>query len=221
MISLPTLWGRALRIFVGLMAVYTLLRLLFFLTHIDLFGGVEKREVVEAFIHGLRFDMVAIVFSNIPVFVLLLFPKPIQDNQWFKAIKLTLFISLNLVFVSCNLADIELYQFTGRRMTLELFNLADDIQDQFFQMALYYWYLTFAAVVIGYGLYKLFPHYQHLHEEQRPWWKRMIGGGLLLMMLTLAARGGWQLKPLKTTNAFVFSGETRGVLALNSTLTLL
>lgn len=48
-----------------------------------------------------------------------------------------------------------------------------------------------------------------------------MGGVLLLLMLTVAARGGLQLKPLKTTNAFIFSHEALGVLSLNTTFTLL
>lgn len=201
------------------MAVYSVLRLLFFLAHPDMFRGAHPREVGEAFIHGLRFDMVAVVFSNLPIFLLLLLPSRWQERPWFARLKISLFVFLNLFFIACNLADLEMYQFAGRRMTVDLFRLVLDIKNQLFQLAVYYWYLTFVALLLAWGLSKMFPRFQS--EEVRPWWRRAVGGLLLISALSFAARGGWQLKPLKPTNAFIFSDEALGVLALNSTFTLL
>lgn len=210
---------RSLLLLSSLLVVYALVRLIFYVYNRGLFAGFSSIEVAESFLLGLRFDLVAIVLSNLPVFVFFSFPSKWQQKTYLKGLTLSYFVVVNLLFISLNLADIELYQLTGKRSTIEFLKLAGDIQNQAVQVIVYYWYLSFAAVALTYLLYRSFPSFVPSKKYRRvhPIFEYFI----LASVLALSARGGWQLKPLKSTNAFIFSQDKLGILALNSTFTMI
>ena len=216
---LPLFWRRSLKLFASLLLIYTLLRLLFLVNNYKMFQAIEWQKLAWAFLHGLRFDLVAIVYSNLPVFLLFFAPPKVQEYQWFARLKRILFVLTNVVFLGFNFADIEYYQLSGKRMGVEVIYFARDIKEQLFQMAMYYWYLALVCVVVVYILYKLFPRYKK--EPMGPWWCRVVGGFLLLATFALVSRGGMQKKPLHLINAFRAPEEELGALTLNTTFTLI
>lgn len=210
---------RSLLLLSSLLIIYALVRLIFYIYNRRLFADFSSLEVAESFLLGLRFDLVAIVLSNLPVFVFFSLPSKWQQKTYLKGLTLTFFVVVNLLFISLNLADIELYQLTGKRSTIEFLKLAGDIQNQAVQVIVYYWYLSLAAVALTYLLYRSFPSFVPSKKYRRvhPIFEYLI----LVSLLALSARGGWQLKPLKSTNAFIFSQDELGILALNSTFTMI
>jgi phosphoglycerol transferase MdoB-like AlkP superfamily enzyme len=210
---------RSLLLLSSLLTIYALVRLIFYVYNRGLFSGFSNKEVAESFLLGLRFDLVAIVLSNLPVFIFFSLPSKWQQKSYLKALALSFFVVVNLLFISLNLADIELYQLTGKRSTIEFLKLAGDIQNQAVQLIVHYWYLSLAAVVLTYLLYRTFPAFVSSKKYRRvhPIFEYLI----LASLLALSARGGWQLKPLKSTNAFIFSKDELGILALNSTFTMI
>lgn len=210
---------RSLLLLSYLLIIYAMVRLIFFIYNRGLFAGFSNKEVGESFLMGLRFDLVAIVLSNLPVFVFFSLPSKWQQKSYLKALVLSFFLVVNLLFISLNLADIELYQLTGKRSTIEFLKLAGDIQNQALQLIVNYWYLSLAAVVLTYLLYRTFPAFVSSKKYRRvhPVFEYFV----LASLLALSARGGWQLKPLKSTNAFIFSKDELGILALNSTFTMI
>lgn len=56
------------------LAVYSAVRLVFFVNHRGVFAGSDPAELVSAFLHGLRFDLSAIAYTNIPFNLLSLAP---------------------------------------------------------------------------------------------------------------------------------------------------
>ncbi|MCB0361269.1 MAG: LTA synthase family protein [Bdellovibrionales bacterium] len=176
-------------------------------------------EILGAFILGLRFDLVALVLSNALFFLAFFLPRAWQKQKCFHILLVSLFVLINLFFISRNIVDVELYQLTGKRSNLELFRLMGDIGTQAPQLIFHYWYLTFFSLVLAYGLYRLYP--RHFEIPNTHPLLRALEMLLVVLLLGVSARGGWQLKPLKATNAFIFSGEPLGTLALNSTFTVL
>ena len=71
-----------LRRFALLMGVYTLLRLGFYLFNRGTFRGIDPSSIFLAFTRGLRFDIAAILWLNLPLVVLsLLVPVSVRRGQ--------------------------------------------------------------------------------------------------------------------------------------------
>ena len=107
-----------LRRFALLLAVYTILRLGFYCLNLVTFRGIGAGPVALAFVHGLRFDVAALLWLNL-LLVLLSLLVPVESwrgQQWLRG----LFVLLNLPGFLLNIIDWEYFKFIGRRLSSEL-----------------------------------------------------------------------------------------------------
>ncbi len=212
-----------LRRFALLMAAYTLLRLGFYLFNFSTFRGIGFGPVLLAFVHGLRYDVSALLWLNLPLLLLsLLVPVPARrGQQWLRG----LFVLLNVPGFLINVIDWEYFRFIGRRLSNEWNTIGDDIARQAGQIGAQYWYLALPLAGLVYLLWRLCPMptpAEAMALAGRPQWARR-GAEILVLagLVVLGVRGGWQLKPLRTGTAFEQQPAVLGHLALNSTFTVL
>lgn len=212
-----------LRRFALLMAAYTLLRLGFFLFNYETFRGIELRAVLLAFGHGLRFDVSALLWLNLPLLLLsLLIPVPSRRGQrWLRGV----FVLLNIPGFLLNVIDWEYFKFIGRRLSNEWSTIGGDLLRQAGQIGEHYWYLLLPLGGLGYLLWRLcpMPTPTDLRTAARraPWPQRLAELLLIVGLAVLGIRGGGQLKPLRTGTAFEQQPAVLGHLVLNSTFTVL
>jgi hypothetical protein len=212
-----------LRRFALLMAVYTLLRFCFYCFNLVTFRGIGFGSVALAFVHGLRFDVAALLWLNLPlVLASLLIPVTARSGQnWLRA----LLVLLNIPGFLLNVIDFEYFKFIGRRLSNEWHTIGHDIAQQAGQIGLQYIYLLPPLLLLVYGLWRLCP--MPTSEElaappgRRPWLQRILEFMLVVLVVVVGLRGGWQLKPLRTGTAFDLQPAVLGHLALNSTFTVL
>ena len=212
-----------LRRFALLMGVYTLLRLGFYLLNLSTFQDIEAGALLLACVHGLRFDVSALLWLNLPLVLLsLLVPvRARRGQQWLRG----LFVLLNVPGFLLNVIDWEYFKFIGRRLSNEWNTIGDDIARQAGQIGAHYWYLAIPLAGLVYLLWRLCPM-PTLAETStaggpRQWGLRGLEFVLLVGLVVLGVRGGWQLKPLRTGAAFEQQPAVLGHLALNSTFTVL
>ena len=205
------------------MAVYTLLRLGFYSLNLVTFRGIGAGAVAGAFVHGLRFDVAALLWLNLLLVVLsLLVPvESRRGQQWLRG----LFVLLNLPGFLLNIIDWEYFKFIGRRLSNEWSTIGQDIVRQAGQIGLQYWYLAIPLAGLVYLLWRLCPMSTPA-ELAAPagrwrWVQRSVEFLLVVGLVVLGLRGGWQLKPLRTGIAFEQQPAVLGHLALNSTFTVL
>ncbi len=205
------------------MGVYTLLRLGFYLLNLAPFSGIGAGTVLLAFVHGLRYDVSALLWLNLPLVVLsLLVPvRARTGQQWLRG----LFVLLNIPGFLLNIIDWEYYKFIGRRLSNEWSTIGHDIARQSGQIAAQYWYLAIPLLGLIYLLWRLCPMPTRadlaVQGGRRPWPQRALELVLLAAVVVLGLRGGWQLKPLRTGTAFEQQPAVLGHLALNSTFTVI
>ncbi|GAB3571280.1 LTA synthase family protein [Hymenobacter daeguensis] len=212
-----------LRRFALLMAVYTLLRFCFYCFNLVTFRGIGVGSVALAFGHGLRFDVAALLWLNLPlVLASLLVPVTARrGQQWLRA----LFVLLNIPGFLLNVIDFEYFKFIGRRLSNEWHTIGHDIAQQAGQIGLQYIYLLPPLLLLVYLLWRFSP--MPTADElatppgRRPWLQRSVEFALVVLGVVLGLRGGWQLKPLRTGTAFDLQPAVLGHLALNSTFTVL
>ena len=205
------------------MGVYTLLRLGFYLLNLSTFQDIEAGALLLACVHGLRFDVSALLWLNLPLVLLsLLVPvRARRGQQWLRG----LFVLLNVPGFLLNVIDWEYFKFIGRRLSNEWNTIGDDIARQAGQIGAHYWYLAIPLAGLVYLLWRLCPM-PTLAETStaggpRQWGLRGLEFVLLVGLVVLGVRGGWQLKPLRTGAAFEQQPAVLGHLALNSTFTVL
>lgn len=211
-----------LRRFALLMGVYTLLRLGFYLFNIGTFAGIGAGALLLALVHGLRFDISALLWLNLPLVLLsLLVPVSARrGQQWLRG----LFVLLNFPGFLLNVIDWEYFKFIGRRLSNEWSTIGDDLQRQAGQIGAHYWYLAVPLGALVYLLWRLcpMPRPAEAAAANRPRWaQRLVEFVLVVGLAVLGLRGGLQLKPLRTGAAFEQQPAVLGHLALNSTFTVL
>ena len=216
-----------LRRFALLMGAYTLLRLGFYLFNLTTFQGIGAGAVALAFGHGLRFDVAALLWLNLPL-VLLSLLVPVRARRGQLVLR-ALFVALNLPGLLLNVIDWQYFKFIGRRLSNEWHTIGDDLAQQAGQIGAHYWYLAVPLLGLAYLLWRLCPMptpaelaaARAAPGGPQRWAQAAVEFLLLVGLVVLGLRGGWQLKPLRTGTAFELPPAVLGHLALNSTFTVL
>lgn len=195
-----------------LMMIYSLIRLAFYLKHSNLYVAHSSDTLAWSFVHGLRFDLAALAWINLVFLVTAIVPHR------FDKIERALFLLVNAVFVIISVNDLELFQFNGKRLSLEFFSsLGADFWQQLLQVALYYWYLPAMGIFLAIVLY-LFDKKlaDRLCDVSLHW--RWMPISLILgpAIAFVAIRGGLQLKSIQVQTAFIQGSNELGHLTLNT-----
>jgi phosphoglycerol transferase MdoB-like AlkP superfamily enzyme len=199
-----------------LLAFYTTSRLYFYINNIDDFNTVNVMDFME----GIRFDISALFYINIPLFILLLFPHNFRKNKYYHKLTNWLFYSINIPFLLLNNVDIEYFKFTQKRSTTDFFQLmqlGSDAKNIIPQYLKDYWPITLFSVVQIYLLIKIkeIPQYRfslNFKSISKQLLILLFAGGIFIV----SARGGLQLKPIKPINAGELTGSQNTSLILNT-----
>ena len=214
------------KISLGLLLVYQFLRLSFYLFNGHKFLGVSAGEIVYAFVHGIRFDAYSVFWLNAPLFLLLIFlPRNWQGSLWFRRLSLAWLFFVNCFFIGFNVGDWELVNFSGKRITMDIFFLTGEIVgDMGVDIVTFYWFQTLLGLSVFAGV---FWYGRRLLRNYRPQASnptlplKIVWAFFAIVILAVGMRGGFQLKPIRPVNAFVGVSQPTGALVLNTTFTML
>ena len=92
----------------ALIVIYTTSRIFFYLNNQTSLNNVGIFDFVE----GIRFDISALFYINIPLIILLLFPNNLRTKSYYKRLTNILFYIVNIPFITLNNVDIEYFKFT-------------------------------------------------------------------------------------------------------------
>lgn len=211
---------RLLLLRLGLVFIaYSLTRLCFFLMNLESFEEVALTDILFSFIHGLRFDASAILYTNIVFILLSILPFSFVVKSSWQAFLRVWFVVTNSIFLITNVADAEYVKFTGKRMDLSMFNMLQDVADQLGQLMLNYWYVSLVGLLVVVVLWKSYPM-PYRHKRTLNW---LFTGGILVVLALLIAiglRGGLQRRPIQMLNAFS-NGAKAGNLTANTPFSIL
>lgn len=196
--------------------VYSLSRLAFYFYN---FSDSEVSHLFLALLEGIRFDISAILYINLPLVLLFIIHYILPQSKIYNRFLSAVFILVNTPFILLNNIDIVFYAFNLKRSTIDFFSFItkDDFFGVYLKYILEYWPVTllFMAqmLVLCYTL-KLPKAIQ----------RKPIDLLLLVFLvgsIVLGLRGGTQLKPIKTINAGVLSSCNESDLVLNTPFTIL
>lgn len=102
------------------MAMYTLCRLAFYLYNQDLLGIDSWGTWWEIMLGGLRFDLSAVLYTNLLVIALYLVPHPWRTSAGYLRATTWVYLLCNIPMLVVNMADVVYYRYTGRRTSLDV-----------------------------------------------------------------------------------------------------
>ena len=204
-----------------LLALYSSSRMYFYFNNKDTIIPYYFLE----FISGLRFDISALVYINIPLFILLFIPHNLRAEKNYHKITNFLFYIVNIPFLLMNNIDIEYFKFTQKRSTSDFFqlmSLGNDAKNIIPQYLKDYWPITLFSIIQIYLLLKI----KEIPNNKFSFNLRSFAKQLLVLIVASAffivsARGGLQLKPIKTINAGELCGSQNSSLILNTPFCIL
>ncbi|CAN5687459.1 LTA synthase family protein [soil metagenome] len=213
-----------------LFALYSFCRLLFYIFNYSYFSDIGFGEVIKLFFFGLRFDIVAIVISNLLFIALHFYPFSHFYDRIYQQFLRILFLLVNTIAVLLNLVDIEFIRFEGKRATTDAFRVmgfGDDFVNTAPRMILDYWYLLLLLVGLVYVLNRLYCKIKiTTYKEQNGFLLNTRAGQLLLALATfgftfIGFRGGIQYRPINIMTASRYATGKEVSLLLNTPFTML
>ena len=186
---------------------------------------------IEAFRGGFVFDTSAIFYTNALYIVMMLFPWYGKETRTYQQICKWLFLVVNGLTLTINLADSVYFKYTMRRTTTTVFNefsnegnLGSIIGTEL----LNHWYLVVLFAVVMLLLWKLYATPQLEAKKILHRWKYGLICLAALLTLTPFAiagmRGGWTtaVRPITISNAHQYVEQpTDAALVLNTPFSLI
>ena len=190
--------------------VYFIARITYLFENWSYFSqNLSFSHLMEMLGGGLVFDTSAILVTNIPYIVLMLFPLHQKETHFYKQLCKWVFLIINSLALAINLCDAVYFRFTMRRTTTTVFSEFSNegnLGSIFLTETLRHWYLVLVFVLLVWLMYRLY-RTTNLDSRKLSWWRYD-----LVALLSLAAfapfvvagiRGGFTtaVRPITISNA--------------------
>ena len=213
----------------ALILFYSLLRFIFYRYNLSHFPEAKLLH----FVGGLRFDLSAIAYLNLPWIAIALLPFPFFQRKGWQLGSDIYYIAANSTALLANCIDIGYFPYVSKRLTADIFSYLRHAQ--FDTGALlpvflrqFLWMLPLLALFIALMVWLCRKSRRYAGkanpETRRGLSKILLHSGSYVAVLFLALtlmRGGWQLRPLSLVSAGDYATPQYMPLVLNSPFTLL
>ena len=210
--------------------VYFLARLIYFFENYSYFSqNLSFSHVLEMLRGGLVFDTSAILVTNIPYIVLMLFPIHYKESAIYQKLCRAVFLIINGVALAINLCDAVYFRFTMRRTTTTVFSEfanEENLGGVFLKETINHLYLLVLFVVMVWAMYRLY-RMTGLKHKELTWWHydlaTLLSLAALAPFVVAGIRGGFAtaVRPITISNANQYVDRpTDAALVLNTPFSL-
>ena len=206
---LMPIWATLINLLIAY-GVYFLARVIYFLENYSYFSqNLSFSHVMEMLEGGLVFDTSAILVTNIPYIVMMLFPIHLKENATYHKICRAVYLFINGLAFAMNLCDAVYFRFTMRRTTGTIFSEFSNegnLGSIFFTETIRHIYLLVLFVIIVWGMYRLY-RMTNLKSKSLIWWHYDLATLLSLAavapFVVAGIRGGFAtaVRPITISNA--------------------
>jgi phosphoglycerol transferase MdoB-like AlkP superfamily enzyme len=204
--------------------IYAICRLLFLAYNFSYFNDFSYINLTKALLIGLRFDTVAIVYTNILFIVLYTFPSPFKNNHYYQQFLKWLFVFTNCFAALFNIIDVGYFQFSGKRSGVEIFSMQKDATGQIGLYISQYWYFVLLLALLAFitaKLYDLSAKPQNTSYSAKVFLRELLIFIGVAGLCFIGARNSFALKPLNTLDASRLTQPELASLTLNTPFQLL
>ena len=193
-----------------LYVVYFIARIVYLLENWSYFSqNLNIDHLLEILGGGLVFDTSAILVTNIPYIVMMLFPLHLKENATYQKACRGVYLAINGLALAMNLCDAVYFRYTMRRTTgtiFDEFSNEGNLGGVILTETLRHWYLLLIFAILVWLMYRLYRN-TNLHHKKLCWWRYDIA--VLLSMAAFAPfvvagiRGGFAtaVRPITISNA--------------------
>lgn len=208
--------------FLALLLLYSVFRLVFILLNGGLFPSLSNSEIVSVFLHGIRFDITAILYLNSLPMLLQIMPFEVKKHSKFDLFQKTLFILFNLFGIIIILTDFAFFPFNMKRLDSEILGLLGALPNLIILYLKSYWHLFVSLIILGIGLNLVYNKTRvfHFTKDNSFTWNSTTYV-IILFLMALGFRGGIQHRPIKPVLATHFVSAHNVALVTNSPFTFL
>ena len=210
--------------------VYFLARLIYFFENYSYFSqNLSFSHVLEMLRGGLVFDTSAILVTNIPYIVLMLFPIHYKESAIYQKLCRAVFLIINGLALAINLCDAVYFRFTMRRTTTTVFSEfanEENLGGVFLKETVNHLYLLVLFVVMVWAMYRLY-RMTGLKHKELTWWHydlaTLLSLAALAPFVVAGIRGGFAtaVRPITISNANQYVDRpTDAALVLNTPFSL-
>ena len=193
-----------------LYVVYFVARIIYLLVNYSYFAqGLTTSHLMEMLQGGLVFDTSAILVTNIPYIVLMLFPLHLKERPFYHRLCRGIFLTINGLALAINLCDAVYFRYTMRRTTTTVFSEFSNegnLGGIFLTETLRHFWLVIIFVLMVWGLYRLY-RTPRLDSRHLSWWRYDLATLLSLAavapFVVAGIRGGFAtaVRPITISNA--------------------
>ena len=193
-----------------LYVVYFVARIIYLLVNYSYFEqGLTTSHLMEMLQGGLVFDTSAILVTNIPYIVLMLFPLHLKERPFYHRLCRGIFLTINGLALAINLCDAVYFRYTMRRTTTTVFSEFSNegnLGGIFLTETLRHFWLVIIFVLMVWGLYRLY-RTPRLDSRHLSWWRYDLATLLSLAavapFVVAGIRGGFAtaVRPITISNA--------------------
>jgi len=211
-----------------LVLLYSFFRFLFLITNIDSFPNTH----CSIFFYGIRFDLVAIFYTNLLYITLVLLPFSFYYNKYYRKICDLYFIIVNCFVAMVSYIDVAYYPYILKRMTTDFFSYIQvgfDFQTLLPSFFKQFWYLFLLFVATVFFIIFIVKKTNKMRINnlvlQSFSWKNMgyktfiFLVGIFLSLISM--RGGLQLRPIGLIDAGKPASIQNAALVSNTPFTLI
>ena len=182
-----------------------------------------------SYIFGLRFDVSAVIYTNLLVILLSILPFSFVAKRWYGFIVGTFYVVSNAFAFAANLIDVAYFPFSQKRATFDIFDFVagvPNMNDLWATFLTDYWYL-FAILLILIALLivtAIFTRVKYVPDFYKSAKNIFIYIGVRLLLVAAAVigiRGGLQLKPISNATAAAYEGGNNTAMILNTPFSII
>jgi phosphoglycerol transferase MdoB-like AlkP superfamily enzyme len=210
--------------------VYFLARVVYLLVNYSFFSqGLTFSHLLEMARGGLVFDTAAILVTNIPYIVLMLFPLHQKETRVYQQLCRWLFLLINGLALAVNLCDAVYFRFTMRRTTTTVFSEftnEGNLGSIFLTEALHHFYLVLLFLLVMWAMFRLYCTTK-LDRQRLCWWRYdlacLLSLAALAPFVVAGIRGGFTtaVRPITISNANQYVNRpVEAALVLNTPFSL-
>jgi arylsulfatase A-like enzyme len=211
-----------------LLIPYEICRIIFRIYNASYFSGMPFSKFCYYLFAGLRFDISAILITNIVFIILSLLPWGSEQSFYRKSILKMVYMLTNSVAFFFQIGDTVFFPFVYKRSTGDIFKFVslgggDDtlsvmptvIKDYWFMILI--WFILIAFTYIMYNRAGKKNIKSSVTEQKHPVTSFTVASYIVFIgLIILGWRGGWQLKPMSTIDTIDYASPHDIPLVMNS-----
>lgn len=147
------LWGQLMLRLALIMLLYTIGRIVFYIYNADLLAIDSTETLGRIMLGGLRFDLSAVIYSNLLIIALWLVPHPWRTSEQYRLWTDRLLVIFNIPMLILNLGDVAYYRYSARRTSLDVLDeFSNESPLQFLHFLWEFWPITLAVLGLSLAL---------------------------------------------------------------------